>query len=158
MSGPSMSLIDLLQQPQSLSSLVRTDTDSPHRRHDALEASMQHRCCKVHNLIRLLFVALGRLARRQIREPRLVEVHIHQLGHCQLPVAKVEAALERVVQILGSVACEMNKVGRLYPARHALHCGGACNGFDSTAGPTGLRCGANVGHLPVDVIKRRHGR
>jgi hypothetical protein len=115
---------------------------------------VKHRRGEVNDLVRLLLVALGRLARRQIREPRLVEVQIHQLGHCQLPVAEVEAALERVVQVLGSVACKMNKIGRLDPARHTIHCGSTCNGFDDTAGPTGLRRGANVGHLPVNVMKR----
>jgi hypothetical protein len=153
MSGPSMSLIDLLHSPQLLSLLV-PDSDSPHRGDDALEARMQHRCRKVHDLVRLLLVALGRLARRQIREPRLVEVQIHQLGHCQLPVTEMEAALERVVHILGSMACQMHKMCRLDPARHVLHCGITCDGLDSTADPTGLRRGANVGHLPVDVMKR----
>jgi hypothetical protein len=151
-----MSLIDLLQQPQSLSSLV-LDSDSPHRRDDALEARMQHCCRKVHDLVRLLLVALGCLTRRQIREPALVEVQIHQLRHRQLAVAEVEAALKRVIEVLGSMACEMHEVHRLDPVGHALHRGGARNGFDGTAGPTGLRRGANVAHLPVNVMKRRHG-
>jgi hypothetical protein len=152
MSGPSTSLIDLSQHSQSLSSLV-ADRNLPHRGDDALEARVQHRRRKVDNLVRLLFVALGRLARRQVRKPRLVEVQIHQLGHRELPVAKVEAALERVVHILGSMACKMHEIGRLDLVGHALHCGSTRDGFDSTAGPTGLRRGTNVGHLPVDVME-----
>jgi hypothetical protein len=44
-------------------SCMPTDGHSPHCRDDALEACVQHRCCKVHNLVRLLLIALGRLAR-----------------------------------------------------------------------------------------------
>jgi hypothetical protein len=52
---------------------------SPHRCNDTLEARVHHRSCEMHDLVRLIRVALGRLARRQIREPRLVEVQVHQL-------------------------------------------------------------------------------
>jgi hypothetical protein len=66
---------------------------SPHRRNYALEAGMEHRRRDMNDLIWLLRIALGCLARRQIREPRLVEVQTHEPGNGELSVAEVEAAV-----------------------------------------------------------------
>jgi hypothetical protein len=91
----------------------RLQVHSPHRRDYALEAGMQHRSCKVNGLLRLLCVALGRLARRQIGEPRLAKVQIHELRNGELPVTEVETAIECARLILSAMACQMNKVGFL---------------------------------------------
>jgi hypothetical protein len=108
---------------------------SPHRRHYTLEARVQHRRSKVDDLVRLLLVSLGCLARRQIREPRLVEVERHQLGHRKLAVAEMEAALECVIEVLGSVASEVHKVRRLDPIRHPLYRSSARYGLDFVVWP-----------------------
>jgi hypothetical protein len=71
----------------------RLRAHSPHRRDYALEAGMEHRRRDMNDLIWLLRVALGCLARRQIREPRLVEVQTHEPGNGELSVAEVEAAV-----------------------------------------------------------------
>jgi hypothetical protein len=39
-----------------------------------LEAGEQHRCSKMHDLIWLLCVSLGRLAGGEVREPRTIEL------------------------------------------------------------------------------------
>jgi hypothetical protein len=92
---------------------------------------MQHRRRDMHDLVRLLCVALGCLARREIREPGLIEVELHQLGHCQLPVAEMEAAFECVCLILGSMTREVNKVGVLDLVCDPFDRGMVCDGVDT---------------------------
>jgi hypothetical protein len=104
---------------------------SPHRRDYALEAGMQHRRRDMNDLIWLLRIALGRLARRQIREPRLVEVHIHELGNGELPIAEVEAAVECARLVLGAMACQVNKVRSLDARRDTFDCRVVRDGVDT---------------------------
>jgi hypothetical protein len=126
---------------------------SPHCCHHTLEARVQHRRCKVDDLVRLLLVSLGCLARRKIREPRLVEVQPHQLGHRQLAVAEMEAAVECVCLILSTMAREMNKMGGLDAVRNPLDRCVTCDGVDTAIVLARLRCFSNGGHLPLHEPK-----
>jgi hypothetical protein len=125
----------------------------PHRCNHALEAGVQHGSCKVDDLVRLPCVTLGRLARRQIREPRLVEVQSHQLGHRQLAVAEMEAAVECVCLILSTMAREMNKMGGLDAVRDPLDRCVTCDGVDTALVLARVRCFSNGGHLPLHEPK-----
>jgi hypothetical protein len=96
---------------------------------------MEHRRRDVNDLIWLLCVGLGCLARRQIREPGLVEVQIHEVGNGELIVAEVEAAIECARLVLRAMACEMNKVRGLDARRDTFDCAGWCRHCSHACSP-----------------------
>jgi hypothetical protein len=128
----------------------------PHGCDHALEAGMQHCSCEMNRLLRLLCVGLGRLARRQIRKPGLVKIQGHQLGHCQLSVAEMEATIEGVCLILSAMTREMDKVRGLDMRRDAFNRRMLCHDVDAAvtlARPGRVLHGCQ---LLLDKPQRRH--
>jgi hypothetical protein len=97
---------------------------SPHRSHDALEPDEQHRCCQVDRLVRLLPVALGRLARTQERQVCTLQIELHELRHGKHTiVAEVERAVERLCRVLESMTRDVYEGCRWERRRRLLGCG-----------------------------------
>jgi hypothetical protein len=109
---------------------INLELGAPHRRNHVLETGEQHRCGKMHDLIWLLGVALGRLAGGEIREPWIIELKLHEPRDGQLIVVEIEAALERVRPMLEAVTRKMNKAGRLDPFGYPLYCRFSCDRLD----------------------------
>jgi hypothetical protein len=117
-------------QLSSYAQHTQTGRDIPHRGNHALETSKKHRSCEVNPLVWLLCVALSCFASREVRQPCLVKIQVHQLRHGQFLVAEVEATLQRVSLGLDAVTSKMNEVRRCDEAGHALDSGSAPDGLD----------------------------
>jgi hypothetical protein len=76
------------------------ERDLPHRRDNAAESAEKHRCREVHGLVRLVLVALGRLARAQVGEHRLWKLEVHQSRDGKSAIVESEAGLERVLMLM----------------------------------------------------------
>jgi hypothetical protein len=97
---------------------------SPHRSHDALEPDEQHRRCQVDRLVRLLTIALGRLARTQERQVCALQIELHEVRHRQRAVlAEVERTLERLPGVLSPMAGDMHEGCGRENRRRLLGCG-----------------------------------
>jgi hypothetical protein len=82
----------------------------PHRSHDALEPDEQHRRREVDRLVRLVTIALGRLARTQERQVCTIQIELHEVRHGkQTIVAKVERALQWLAGVLKPVAGDVHE-------------------------------------------------
>jgi 16S rRNA U516 pseudouridylate synthase RsuA-like enzyme len=79
----------------------------PHGRNHALEADKEHRRRQVHRFVRLVLVCACRLTRAQIGELCIGQVELHESLERETAVAETEAAGERVVLALLSVARKM---------------------------------------------------
>jgi hypothetical protein len=82
----------------------------PHRRNDATESAEQHRGRKVHGLIWLLLVALGRLARTEVCQHCLRQIEVHESRYGKSAIVEGKARLERVF-VLMTMASEVENVG-----------------------------------------------
>jgi hypothetical protein len=62
----------------------------------------------MYGLVRLVVVALGRLARAEERKIRSGKIELHEVGHRDVVIAEVERALQRVAAVLGAVTCDVH--------------------------------------------------
>jgi hypothetical protein len=92
---------------------ITVHVDVPHRCNYTLETTEEHRCCKMHHLIRLFLIALSCLARTEKCQKCIVKLQIHEPQDSEPAVTKTKAALRCIPGILDAMTCKMDNVGIL---------------------------------------------
>jgi hypothetical protein len=122
--------------------------DAPNRSHYTLEPAEEHRCCEMHRLIWLRFIALGCLACAQERQKCMIELQLHKLRDREPTVTETEAALRCIGCVLDTMTCEMHNVCCLHDSSRVGNGGKACLLVTNTN--IVLLChGSNIANLHV---------